>query len=455
MEKGNSKRAQFVTKTGVIATTVGSAVGLGNIWRFPYEAGVHGGGAFLAIYIVCVLLVGVPVIVAEFMLGRGTHSNAKGAIGKLKPGSFMRWIPLLGVLASILILSFYSVVAGWILQYLYQAISGALSGNTPQQYSEMFGAFVSNPWKSSLCTIVFLLINFFVLIRGVQKGIERISNILMPLLFAILILFCVNSITLDKASEGLNFLFNPDFSKITPSVVVGAMGQAFFSLSVGLGCLLTYASYFNDKTPLVKNAVTIGILDTLVAVLAGIMIFPAVFSYGMSVEAGPKLVFEILPSVFQQLPFAYLWSIVFFVLLLFASLTSTISMSETCIACFVEELNLSRRNATMLNTAICMTLGMLCSLSFGILSDFTIFGKTIFDLFDYVSSNILLPVGGIFFSLFVGWFVDKNFIERELTSSGMGKMNLWVKTPMMICIKFISPVSIMLIFLYGLGAIKF
>ena len=310
-----SERAQFVTKTGVIAATVGSAVGLGNIWRFPYEAGVHGGGAFLLIYVLCVLLVGIPVVVAEFVLGRGTHSNAKGAVNKLRPGSWMRWVPLLGVLASILILGFYSVVAGWIMDYLYQSITGALSGYTPQEYSDRFGAFVSNPVRSSVCTVLFLIINFMVLMRGVQKGIEKIANILMPLLFVILIVFCINSLTMPKAAEGLKFLFSPDFSQISPSVVIGAMGQAFFSLSVGLGCLLTYASYFSDRTPLVKNAVMTGILDTLVAVLAGIMIFPAVFSFGMSAEAGPKLVFEILPSIFQQLPGAYLWSLAFFVLL--------------------------------------------------------------------------------------------------------------------------------------------
>lgn len=444
-----------MTKTGVIAATVGSAVGLGNIWRFPYETGVHGGGAFLVVYVLCVFLVGIPVIVAEFILGRGTHSNAKGAVQQLCPGSCMRWFPLLGVLASILILSFYSVVAGWILRYLYQALTGALSGNTPQQYSEMFGSFVSNTWESVGYTLLFLSINYMIMRRGVQKGIERISNILMPLLFVILVIFCVNSLLMDKAVEGLDFLLRPDFSKITPAVVVGAMGQAFFSLSVGLGCLLTYSSYFNDRTPLVKNAVTIGLLDTLVAVMAGVMIFPAVFSFGMSAEAGPKLVFEILPSIFQQLPCAYVWSVIFFVLLLFASLTSTISMSETCIACFIEELKMSREKATILNTVICMALGVLCALSFGVLGDFTVCGKTLFDLFDFVSSNILLPVGGIFFSVFVGWVVDKRFMNSQLTNNGEGKMKGWVRVPIMFCIRIVSPLSIMLIFLYGLGVIHF
>ena len=448
-----SNRGQFVTKTGVIAATVGSAVGLGNIWRFPYETGVHGGGAFLVVYVLCVFIVGMPVIIAEFILGRGTHSNAKGAVQHLRPGSCLRWVPLLGVLASVLILSFYSVVAGWILRYLYQALTGALSGNSPQQYSEMFGSFVSNGWESVGCTLLFLAINYMIMRRGVQKGIERISNILMPLLFVILVIFCVNSMMMDRAADGLNFLFLPDFSKITPSVVVGAMGQAFFSLSVGLGCLLTYSSYFNDKTPLVKNAVTIGLLDTLVAVMAGVMIFPAVFTFGMSAEAGPKLVFEILPSIFQQLPCAYVWSVIFFVLLLFASLTSTISMSETCIACFIEELRMTREKATLLNTIICMVLGTLCALSFGVLGDFTVFGKTLFDLFDFVSSNILLPVGGIFFSLFVGWVIDKRFVDAQLT--GNGEMKKWVRVPIMFCIRILAPLSIMLIFLYGLNVIKF
>ncbi len=450
-----ANRAQFVTKTGVIAATVGSAVGLGNIWRFPYEAGVHGGGAFLLVYVLCVFLIGVPVIVSEFVLGRGTHSNAKGAIKKLAPGSPMKWIPLLGVIASVMILSFYSVVAGWILDYLYQSAIGAMDGYTPEQYSERFGSFVSNPVRSTMCTIFILMINFVVLMRGVQKGIEKIANIMMPILFIILLMFCVNSLTMPNVKEGLSFLFNPDFSQISPKVVIGAMGQAFFSLSVGLGCMLTYASYFSDKTPLVKSATITAVLDTFVAILSSVMIFPAVFSFGMSPEAGPKLVFEILPSIFQQIPGAYFWSLAFFVLLFFASLTSTISMSETCIVCFMEEMKMKRTSATILNTAICMVLGILCALSFSVISDFKLFGMTLFDLFDFVSSNILLPVGGVFFSLFVGWRVDKKFLRDQLTCGGEGKISKWVLVPMMFCIRFVAPAAIVLIFLYGLGVFNF
>lgn len=447
------KRAEFATKAGMLTATVGSAVGLGNIWRFPYEAGMNGGGAFLIIYVLCVLLVGLPVVVSEFVLGRGTHSNAKAAVNKIKPGSWAKWVPLIGVVASVLILSFYSVVAGWILDYLYQAATGALQGLSPQEYSERFGAFVSDPMRSTLCTILFLLINFLVLMRGVKNGIEKMSNWMMPLLFVILIIFCINSCMMPGAKEGLDFLFNPDFSKITPRVVIGAMGQAFFSLSVGLGCLLTYASYFSDDAPLVKMASSMAILDTSVAVLAGVMIFPAVFSFGMSAESGPKLVFEVLPAIFQQLPGAYFWSLAFFVLLFFASLTSTISMSETCILCFIEELKMKRSTATILNTVICAVLGTLCALSFNVLGDIKLFGKTLFELFDFASSNILLPVGGIFFSLFVGWVVDKKFLQKQLTSGGRGKMYGWVQMPMMICIRFVAPIAIVLIFLYGLHVI--
>lgn len=448
-----SKRAQFATKTGVIAATVGSAVGLGNIWRFPYETGVHGGGAFLLIYLVCVLMVGVPVVTSEFVLGRGTKKNAKAAIQSLLPGTWLKWFPVLGVIASVMILSFYSVVAGWIMEYLYQSAIGSMHGMTPQEYSRLFGTFIGSPWRSILWTVLFLLINYLVLVRGVEKGIERISNILMPLLFIILIVFCINSLMLPKAEQGLEFLFKPDFSCITPSVVIGAMGQAFFSLSVGLGCLLAYASYFSDDTPLVKNATTIALLDTLVAVLAGIMIFPAVFSYDMSVASGPKLVFEVLPSIFQQMPGSYFWSVGFFLLLFFASLTSTISMSETCIIWFVEEHKMQRKTATRANFAICALLGIVCSLSFNVLSNLTLFGKTVFDLFDYATSNILLPIGGIFFSVFVGWLVKREFVHKQFTCCGRATMPPIIERALIFCIRWIAPTAILLIFIYGLNII--
>lgn len=447
------KRAQFATRMGVIAATVGSAVGLGNIWRFPYEAGEHGGGAFLVLYIVCVMLLGIPVMIAEFVIGRSTHRNALSALQMLKPGSKFHWVSYVGIMASLMILSFYSVVAGWIVEYLFQSISGGLSGHTAQEYSEMFGAFTANPYRSVLWTMLFLLINFLVLRRGIEKGIERLSNIMMPILFLILIVFCVNSVLLPNSSAGLSFLFNPDFSKLTPKVVLGALGQAFFSLSLGLTCLLTYASYFSDKTPIVRSATIVAVLDTVVAILSGIIIFPAVFSFGLEPAAGPKLVFEILPGIFQQMPGGYFWAVAFFLLLFFASITSTISMSEISIAYFVEVRKMSRSNATLANTLIALVFGMLCALSFGVLSDFRLFGMTLFELFDYVSSNVLLPIGGVMLAVFVGCIVDRKVVDEQLTDYGTRRITL--KHPIYFCIRYVAPICITLIFLYGLGLLRF
>ena len=446
-----SNRAQFVTKMGVIAATVGSAVGLGSIWRFPYEAGLHGGGAFLIVYLLCVFLLGIPVMIAEFVIGRSTHSNALTALKNLKPGSHISAVSYVGIVASLMILSFYSVVAGWIMEYLYQALMGGLSGHTAEEYATLFSSFTVNGWRTVMWTLLFLLINFMVLRRGVEKGIERLSNVLMPVLFVILVVFCINSLMMPRAAEGLNFLFNPDFTALTPKVVLGALGQAFFSLSLGLTCLLTYASYFSDRTPLVRSATVVALLDTLVAILSGIIIFPAVFSFGMEPAAGPKLVFQILPEIFQQLPGGYLWSVAFFLLLFFASLTSTISMSEISITYFVEAHKMSRNRATGLNTAIAAAFGTLCALSFGVLSDLKVAGLALFELFDYVSSNVLLPLGGVMLSVFVGWIVDKKVVEEQLTDYGARRITLL--RPIRFCIRYVAPVSISLIFLYGLGVL--
>lgn len=441
-------RSQFVTKTGVIAATVGSAVGLGNIWRFPYEAGEHGGGAFLLLYILCVLVIGVPVMVAEFSIGRSTHKNALGAFSQLSPHSPFRVVAYMGIVASLMILSFYSVVAGWIMEYLYQSVVNLFVSPTAGNYSDMFAEFVSNPWRPVIWTLIFLLLNYFVLRRGVVKGIERISNILMPFLAIILVVFCINSLLLPAAGEGVEFLFSPDFSQITPSVVIGAMGQAFFSLSLGLTCLLTYSSYFSDKTNLTKCALITAVLDLLVAVMAGMMIFPAVFSYGMTPEAGPKLVFETFPAIFSQMPGGSIWAVAFYALLFFASITSTISMSEISISYFIEERKMTRNAATGTCTGIAVVFGVLCALSFGVLSDLKIFGLTIFDLFDYVSSNILLPLGGLLISVFVGWILDRKYLDRQLAAQNAEVPSY--EPLLRFCIRYIAPVSIAIIFVYGL-----
>ncbi|MCM1137125.1 MAG: sodium-dependent transporter [Duncaniella sp.] len=442
-------RAQFATRLGVIATTVGSAVGLGNIWRFPYEAGVNGGSAFLIIDLFFIFVIGVPVICAEFIIGRHTGSNVRGAFKALAPGRGWGMMGYIGILASLLILSFYSVVAGWTMEYIFKSMTDFSGVHTVEGLHNQFDTFAQSNWRPVMWTVIFLFCNYFIVARGVQKGIEKISNIMMPLLFLILIVFAINSLMMANASEGLKFLLKPDFSKVTPSVLLSGMGQAFFSLSLGLGCLITYSSYFKKGTPLVKTAFTTAGLDTLVSILAGVIIFPAVFTFGQEPAAGPKLVFEVLPSIFINLPGGVFWSTFFFILLFLASLTSTISMSEISIAYFVEELNVSRKTATRLNLGIALVFGTLCALSFGCMSGFTIFSFTLFNLFDFVSSNVLLPIGGMVISIFVGWVLNKAVLREELVTGG--KVNRFAVGAIVFCLRYIAPLCIGLVFIFGLG----
>lgn len=438
-------RPEFKTRLGVIAATVGSAVGLGNIWRFPYEAGIHGGGAFLLIYCLFILIIGIPVITAEFIIGRSARANVYGAFKKLPGSKWWNIIGFIGILSALMILSFYSVVAGWTADYIIRSIQSFSGAVSQAELHQMFGAFTAS-WQSVMWTLIFLGINYFILRRGVQQGIEKMANLMMPLLFVILIIFCVHSIMLPGAREGLTFLFRPDFSQLTPSVWLGAMGQSFFSLSIGLGCLITYSSYFSDKTHLLKSAGTIGLLDTLVAILAGVIIFPAVFSYGESPSAGPKLVFEVLPSIFNNMTLGMVWSTMFFTLLLLASLTSTISMAEIAIAFFAEETGMSRNKATGLTIAIAAVFGTLCALSFGPLGGITIAGRTIFDLFDFTSSTVLLPIGGILISLYAGLVLKRKAISAQLQGVPHAVVSI-----LLVCLKFIAPIGITLVFMSGLG----
>ena len=450
----SESRAQFATRLGVIATTVGSAVGLGNVWRFPFEAGANGGGAFLLIDIFFVFVIGIPVICAEFIIGRHTGLNVRGAFRLLAPGKAWGGIGYLGILASILILSFYSVVAGWTLEYIFQSLTSFGGVDSVDGLHNQFDTFAASNWRPLMWTIIFLLFNYLIIARGVQKGIEKMSNIMMPLFFLILIVFCINSLRMPGAKEGLDFLFKPDFSKVTPKVALSAMGQAFFSLSLGLGCLITYSSYFSKQTPLVKTAGIMASLDTLVAIMAGVVIFPAVFTFGMEPAAGPKLVFEILPSIFMHMSGGMIWSTLFFLLLFLASLSSTISMSEITIAYMTDEFKFSRRKASITNTVTAIILGSLCALSFGALSDWTICGKTVFGLFDYVSSNILLPLGGMLISIFVGWVLNSKVVKSELSPKG-SRVPMWVVKAIVFCLRFVAPTCIALVFLYGLGLFSF
>lgn len=447
----STNRVTFGSKIGVILATVGCAVGLGNIWRFPYMLGSNGGAAFLLVYLLCILLLGLPVMITEFFIGRHTNRNAAGAFKELAPGTKWSLIGYNGVLAAFLILGFYSVVAGWTLEYVLQAFSGSLSDKTATDFATDFSNFSTGLIRPIIWTVTFIVLTHVIIISGVKSGIERASKIMMPLLFLFLLILAIRSVTLPNASEGLTFLFQPDFSKINSSVILSAMGQAFFSLSIGMGCLITYASYFKKKTNLQTTALQVTILDTLVALLAGIMIFPAVFSFGITPTAGPELVFITLPNVFAQLPMGSVWSAIFFILLALAALTSTISMHEVATAYVHEEHKMSRNKAAWVVSAGAIILGVLSSLSFGVLKDFTIGGMIFFDFLDYLTAKIMLPLGGMLICIFAGTRVERKVIKAELTNEGT--IPFYFFNTYAFFMKYVAPIAIGIIFLHELGLI--
>ena len=425
-----AKKVQFGSRIGLIAATVGSAVGLGNIWRFPAEAQANGGAAFLVVYIICVAVLGIPVMLAEFSLGRGTGRDAIGAFRKLSPGKPWWLTGALAVLASYLILSFYMVVAGWTLEYFWQSLTGGLyapvagseNAADPMQFSfkAHMGDYITGSWRPLVVTYVMIAINLVILMKGVQKGIEKMSNVMMPVLFLLLVGFACVAMTFPKAMEGLTYFLHPDFSKITPGVMVNALGQAFFSLSLGMGILITYSSYFPKRTNLINTSVTVAGLDLLVALLMGFIIFPAVMSFGLDGESleGATLVFVTLPEVFAQLPGTQFWSALFFLLLMVAALTSTISLAEVAIAFMEKHFGLSRIKACMWVMLPLTVLSTLCSLSQGVLSDVLIFGMNLFDFLDNTATNIMLPLAAIFTCIFLGWAVPDKFFRDELSNHG-------------------------------------
>ena len=448
----HTKRATFGSKIGVILATVGCAVGLGNIWRFPYMLGENGGAAFLLVYISCILFLGIPVMITEFFIGRYSRKNAAGAFKVMAPGTKWSVIGYNGVAAAFLILGYYAVVSGWTLEYIVQAFSGSLEGKNATDFADEFTAFSTGVFRPILWTVVFIALTHIIIISGVKEGIERASKVMMPVLFLILIALCVRSATLPGASEGLTFLFNPDFSKIDSSVVLSAMGQAFFSLSIGMGCLITYASYFGKQTNLQTTALQVTILDTLVAVLAGVMIFPAVFSFGIEPTTGPELVFITLPNVFEQLPFGNIWSFVFFVLLALAALTSTISLHEVSTAYVHEEYHVSRKKAAIIVSVGVTIVGILCSLSMGVLSSYTLFGLNFFNLLDFVTAKIMLPLGGMMICIFTAKRVDKLLLKEEVTNHGT--IRFYFFSTYVFFVKYIAPIGIGLIFFNELGLLK-
>lgn len=444
-----AKKDEFATRIGLIAATVGSAVGLGNVWRFPAETQENGGAAFLLLYVVCVCLLGVPVMLGEMALGRGGRSDAVGVFRRLSPGSKWWIVGGLAILAAYLITVFYMVVAGWTLEYLVESVGGALyrqdvSGIAPgpERYVAAMDSLLYGWWPPVVATVAVILLNMAILLRGVQKGIEKLSNLLMPLLFVILVGLVVVSLTLPHGGAGVEYFLSPDFSKITPGVFINALGQTFFSLSLGMGILVTYASYYPKDTNLPRTSVIVAVLSLLVAVLMGLVIFPAVKSFGLENESmeGATLIFVTLPEIFGRLPMAPLWSSLFFVLLLVAAVTSTVSISEVVIAFLADRFGLKRRAAVLLAMSPLLVLSPLCALSLGPLKGFTLFGMTVFDFLDNFATNILLPVVSIGTCLYVGWFGPRRLLGRQLTNYGTQRSPY--TAPVLFVLRYVAPVLI-------------
>lgn len=443
-----AKKAQFSSRVGLIAATVGSAVGLGNVWRFPAEVQANGGASFLLLYIICVLLLGIPVMLAEFALGRGGGSDAAGSFARLGAGKGWQAVGWLAILASYLILCFYTVVGGWTLEYLIQSVTGHLYEPVPGadsikgQFTARMNEFITQDWNPLLNTYGMIVMTLLVLLGGVQKGIERVSNILMPVLFVLLLIFCGFALTLPKAAEGLTFFFRPDFSKLSGSVLLSALGQAFFSLSLGMGILITYSSYFPKDARLTRTAFTVSLLDLLVAVLMGVIIFPAVVSFDLGGESlrGATLVFVTLPEVFSRMPATQLWSALFFLLLLVASLTSIISIAEVSVAFLCDRFRMRRRSACFAVLLPLFIFSSLCSLSMGTLSVVRIAGLTIFDFLDTITSQYMLTVAAFFTCIYMGWFAPRGLFKDELTNGGAIRSRL--APVFLFAIRWIAPVLI-------------
>lgn len=442
-------RETFSGRFAILIAAAGSAVGLGNIWRFPYLAGQNGGAAFIIIYLICVFLLGIPLMMSEFAIGRKAGRNAIGSFRSLSPGSYWYLVGFIGIVASFVILSFYSVVAGWTFEYIYQLAVNAFQNQSPQQISNYFDMFVTGNLRPVLWQVLVMILTALIIYSGVKNGIEKFSKIFMPLLLLIIIILDARALFLDGSGEGYRFLFTPDFSKITGTTIITALGQAFFSLSLGMGALITYGSYVKKDVNLGMTAIGVSIIDTIVAICAGLAIIPAVFAFGLQPGEGPGLVFKTLPVVFQQMGGGSLFGTLFFILLAIAAITSTISLLEVVVAYMTEEFSISRKWATFSSGLAITLLGVFCSLSNGILSQYKILGLTLMGLCEYLSSNILLPAGGLCIVLFLGWFYPMQLVKDELSNQNTLRIR-WFGLYHFI-LRYFTPVAIILVFLNGFG----
>ncbi len=460
------QRDSFTSKFGIIAAAAGSAIGLGNIWRFPYEVGANGGGAFLIVYLIFILTIGIPVMLSEFVIGRSTQSNPYGAFKKLAPGKPWSLIGIAGVFAAFMILAFYSAVGGWTLEYLSKSVFNEFAGQSREELDFMFKHFRAESFMTLFWQVIFMILTFLIVISGIEKGIEKYAKILMPVLLLLLVIIAIRSVTLPETTdgkpvEGLLFLFKPDFSKLNASVIFAALGQAFFSLSIGMGALITYGSYINKNDNLGNSAVIVSLSDTFIAILAGVAIFPAVFTFGINPQAGTGLVFQVLPNIFQQIPGGYFISILFFILLTVAALTSSISLLEVVVTTFVEEFRISRKKACTIAALLITVLGAFCSLAWNtfdwlaITTTDSLTGEPVttnfFGILEIIALKFILPLGGLFIVIYLGWFYGRERAIRELSNEGTLKITYF--RIYLFLVKYVAPFAILLVFLNGVGVI--
>ena len=443
----NNQRGSWGSRFGFILAASGSAIGLGNIWKFPYIVGENGGGAFVLIYLICIFIIGTPIMLAEFTLGRKTNLNPVGAFHSLKPNSAYTSIGYMGVLAGFLILSFYGVVGGWTFAYVVKSVTGSvLSFTSPKEAGSFFGTFISNTGETLLYHALFMGLCIAIVLRGVHGGIERACKILMPTLVLFLFLLMIRSLTLDGAMEGVGFYLNPDFSKISVNTVLIALGQAFFSLSLGMGCMITYGSYLSEKENLTSSTVYVVMFDTLIALLVGMVIFPAVFAMGLEPTEGPSLVFSVLPTVFNSMPMGHVVSIIFFTLLAIAAITSGISLLEVVVAYFIDQRGWQRKKAVIIVGSSIFAFGIPSGLSFGAMAELKLAGMTFFDHVDNIASNYLLPLGGMLTAIFVGWVWGTNNAHIEIEKY-KNKFNFPWAQCWEFLIRYITPVAVGIVFL--------
>ena len=451
------KREGFSSGLAVFFATLGSAVGLGNIWKFPYLTGEYGGGAFLLVYLLCILFVGLPIMFGEFYIGRKTRKNAIGALNQLKPGSAWKHIGTMGVAASYLIMFFYSCVAGWVYFYLFKALMGDFAGITMETAKSQFGAAIIGPLSPIIWQVIVMTVVAVILAAGVKQGIEKMTKTLMPLLFVLIIICDLRALTLPGAGEGLNFLFQVDFTKLSAAAILTALGLAFFKLSLGVGTMMTYSSYFTEDNNLFATGAKVALSDTVVSLLAGIAIFPTVFSFGMEPGAGPGLLFMTIPLVFSQMPLGNILLAAFFFLTSIAATTAMLSLVEVPVAYFSEEWGMSRKKAAIGSAVSIAIIGILATLSVdksSLLGSYTFLGKGFFDWFDYISSNILLPINGLLISLLIGYYIKRDDLEMEF--SNHGALNIKVIMPLFyFIIRYISPLLLVVVFLNAIGVLKF